>query len=83
MKKKTLTITNTYLEKSRGGCILRYLISQHGSFTWLCLIPLIIKINFLFNQMIVEIDTHKIDCIKLKKKNISCKVALIKNIIKK
>jgi hypothetical protein len=45
--------------------------------------PLIIKINFLFNQMIVEIDTHKIDCIKLKKKNISCKVALIKNIIKK
>ena len=29
---------------------------------------LIIKINFLFNQMIVEIDTHKIDCIKLNKK---------------
>jgi hypothetical protein len=29
---------------------------------------LIIKIIFLFNQMIVEIDTHKIDCIKLNKK---------------
>ena len=29
---------------------------------------LIIKINFLFNQMIVEIGIHKIDCIKLNKK---------------
>jgi len=29
-----------------------------------------IKINFLFNQMIVEIDTHKIDWIKSKGKKL-------------
>jgi len=32
---------------------------------------LFIKINFLFNQMIIEIDTHKIDEIKSKKKKLA------------
>jgi len=40
--------------------------------------PLIIKINFLFNQMIVEIDAHKIDCIKLKKKIYLARLHLLK-----
>ena len=40
--------------------------------------PLIIKINFLFNQMIVEIDTHKIDCIKLKKNIYLARLHLLK-----
>jgi len=43
---------------------------------WLCLL----KIIFLFNQMTVKIDTHKINWIKLKEK-ISCKVALVRNTI--
>ena len=57
----------------------RYLISQDEMFTWLCLLILLIKINFLFNQTIIEIDTH----IKLneynKRKKILCKVAHIRN----
>ena len=31
---------------------------------------LFIKITFLFNQMILEINTHEIDLIKYKEKNI-------------
>jgi hypothetical protein len=47
-----------YLKKLRDRCKSTYLISQYGSFVQLCSITLFICINFLFNQMIVEIDTH-------------------------
>jgi hypothetical protein len=46
------------LKKSKDECKLRYVISQHGLFTRLCSMTLFVKINFLYNQMIVEIDTH-------------------------
>jgi hypothetical protein len=32
-----LTINKNIMEKLREKCKLRYLISQHGSFMWLCL----------------------------------------------
>jgi hypothetical protein len=47
-----------YMKKSKSGYKSRYLISQHGPSTQLHLMTIFIKIIFLFNQMIVEIDTH-------------------------
>jgi hypothetical protein len=38
---------------------------------------------FLFNQIIIELDTHEIDWIKLKRKKILWKVTHIRNIIQK
>jgi hypothetical protein len=46
------------MKKSKDRCKSIYLISQHGMFTRLCLMTLLIKIILLFNQMIVEVDTH-------------------------
>jgi hypothetical protein len=47
-----------YMKKSKSEYKSRYLISQYGSSTQLHLMTIFIKIIFLFNQMIVEIDTH-------------------------
>jgi len=44
--------------KNQDMCRLRNLISQDVKFTRLCLLNLLIKIIFLFNQMIIKIDTH-------------------------
>jgi hypothetical protein len=43
------------LEKLNDKYWLRYLILWHETFTWLCLMTLFTKFNFLFNQMIIEI----------------------------
>jgi hypothetical protein len=57
-KKKSLTITKNKLEKSKDKYKSRYLILQYRSCTWLCLMTLFIKIKFLFNQTIIEINKH-------------------------
>jgi len=49
------------LKKSRDKYRIKYLISQNETFTLLCLVNLFIKIFFLFNQMIIKIET----CVKL------------------
>ena len=46
------------MEKSRGGCRSKYLISQHSLFTRLCLMILYINIIFLFNKIIIKINIH-------------------------
>jgi hypothetical protein len=51
-------INTKKLKKSRDIYKLRYLSSQDGIFTWLYLLNLCIKLYFLFNQTIIEIDTH-------------------------
>jgi len=53
------------LKKLRNSYRLIYLILQDETFTWLCLLNVFIKIFFLFNQTIIETDTH----IKLIEKN--------------
>ena len=58
-EKKVLTITKNQIEKSN--------VLINRTFIRLCLLTLFIKINFLFNQMILKIDT-RIKLIKLKKK---------------
>lgn len=46
------------LEKLIDKYRSKYLISQHESFTRLYLMNQFIKIMFLWNKKIVEIDTH-------------------------
>jgi len=50
MRKKVLTIIKNQIEKSN--------VLLNRTFMRLCLLILFIKINFLFNQMILKIDTH-------------------------
>jgi len=49
-EKKLLTITKNQIEKSN--------VLINRTFIRLCLLILFIKINFLFNQMILKIDTQ-------------------------
>ena len=49
------------IKKLKDMYISKYLISQHGPLTWLCLMNLFIKIKFLFNQTTIKINTFKID----------------------
>jgi hypothetical protein len=49
-EKKVLTITKNQIEKSN--------VLINRTYIRLCLLILFIKINFLFNQMILKIDTH-------------------------
>jgi hypothetical protein len=49
-EKKVLTITKNQIEKSN--------VLINRTFIRLCLLILFIKINFLFNQMILKIDTQ-------------------------
>jgi hypothetical protein len=49
------------------------------SFAILYLMILFIIINFLFNQVMIEIDTHEIDWIKSKKKILYKVVHIRKN----
>ena len=53
-----------YMKKSKSGYKSRYLISQHGPSTQLHLMTIFIKIIFLFNQIVIKIDIHKINLIK-------------------
>ena len=55
-----------YLEKSRDENKSRYLIPQHELFIQLCSITMFNKIYFLFNEIIVKINTH----IKMIEKNL-------------
>jgi hypothetical protein len=56
-------ITKNKSEKSRDMCKSRYLICLFATcedvkFIWLYLLNLFIKIFFLINQIIIEIDIH-------------------------
>ena len=59
MKKNSLTITKNKTKKIERQMQIKIFDSQHEIFTQLCLSNLFIKINFLFNQMIIETDTNK------------------------
>jgi hypothetical protein len=53
---------NKYETKNiKDKCRSKYLTSQHELLTLLCLMNLFIKIRFLFNQIIIEIDIYKIN----------------------
>jgi hypothetical protein len=77
-------ITKKNLKQSWDRCRSRYLISQHETFTQLCL-----PNCFYQNKTYIQsndnknIHIHEIDWIKQKLKKLLCKVAHIKNIIKK
>jgi hypothetical protein len=65
-------------------CKSRYLISQNVTFTQLYFLNFLIKIIFLFDQMIIKTDKHIINWLnKIKGEKIICKAAHIINIILK
>jgi len=53
------------LKELKDRCKSKYLISQHKLYIWLCLECLFIKLNFLFNHIMIEINK----CLKLIEKN--------------
>jgi len=63
-EKKSLTINKNQNKKNKRHIyiyILKYLILQHVFFTRLGWKTLFIKIKFLFNQTIIEINTREIN----------------------
>jgi hypothetical protein len=63
-------ITKNKIKKIKDRCRSKYLISQDVIFTWLCLLIFFIKITLLFNQMVIEIDTHIKLIVWIKRKKI-------------